>query len=136
MLFIIFLILIPLVLSEHHFKRFPPEVGPLIHLKKRQNNGGTPLVVTNNCADDIWPGISTQSGNGPDNTGFRLSNGDTYNLTVSENWQGRVWGRTNCSFNSQGSANGGQSACTTGDCNGALQCRVGVCISRCYTYVL
>ncbi|GAB7353959.1 hypothetical protein MBLNU459_g4557t2 [Dothideomycetes sp. NU459] len=44
--------------------------------------------------------------------------------TVSENWQGRIWGRTNCTFNNQGTANGGGKACGTGDCNGALSCSV------------
>ncbi|KAG9202364.1 hypothetical protein G6514_004338 [Epicoccum nigrum] len=87
----------------------------------------TPLLVTNNCPDDIWPGISTQTGNGPGQTGFKLSPGETKNQTVSEDWQGRVWGRTNCSFNDDGSgpANGGGRACYSGDCNGSLNCKVG-----------
>ncbi|KAF1348355.1 thaumatin family protein [Lizonia empirigonia] len=87
----------------------------------------TPLLVTNNCPDDIWPGISTQSGNGPGTTGFKLSPGETKNQTVSEDWQGRVWGRTNCTFNDDGSgpANGSGKACYSGDCNGILNCQVG-----------
>lgn len=96
----------------------------------------TPLLVTNNCPDDIWPGISTQSGNGPGTTGFKLSPGETKNQTVSEDWQGRVWGRTNCTFNDDGSgpASGSGKACYSGDCNGILNCQVGVssrlCASR------
>lgn len=88
----------------------------------------TPLLVTNNCPDNIWPGISTQTGNGPGQTGFKLAPGETKNQTVSEDWQGRVWGRTNCSFNDDGtgSANGGGRACYSGDCNGSLNCKVGV----------
>lgn len=88
----------------------------------------TPLLVTNNCPDDIWPGISTQSGNGPGTTGFKLSPGETKNQTVSEDWQGRVWGRANCSFNDDGTgpASGGGKACYSGDCNGVLNCQVGV----------
>lgn len=91
----------------------------------------TPLLVTNSCPDDIWPGISTQSGNGPELTGFKLSPGETKNQTVSEDWQGRVWGRTNCSFNDDGSgpASGHGKACYSGDCNGVLNCQVGVSIS-------
>lgn len=95
----------------------------------------TPLLVTNNCPNDIWPGISTQSGNGPKTTGFKLSPGETKNQTVSEDWQGRVWGRTNCTFNSDGTgpASGGGKACYSGDCNGILNCKVGVSllIMRC-----
>ncbi|CAA9960887.1 Thaumatin family protein [Pyrenophora teres f. maculata] len=87
----------------------------------------TPLLVTNHCPDNIWPGISTQSGTGPGQNGFQLKPGETKNQTVSEDWQGRVWGRTNCSFNHDGtaSASGQGKACLSGDCNGALNCRVG-----------
>ncbi|KAL6156512.1 hypothetical protein ACJQWK_06809 [Exserohilum turcicum] len=87
----------------------------------------TPLLVTNRCPDNIWPGISTQSGTGPGENGFQLKPGETKNQTVSEDWQGRVWGRTNCSFSDDGSsaASGRGKACATGDCNGALNCQVG-----------
>jgi hypothetical protein len=88
----------------------------------------TPLLVTNHCPGDIWPGISTQSGKGPGENGFKLQPGETKNQTVSEDWQGRVWGRTNCTFNSDGSgpASGIGKACYSGDCNGMLNCQVGV----------
>ncbi|KAL1801098.1 hypothetical protein ACET3X_001440 [Alternaria dauci] len=87
----------------------------------------TPLLVTNHCPESIWPGISTQSGTGPGENGFKLEPGETKNQTVSEDWQGRVWGRTNCTFNSDGSAaeSGRGRACGSGDCNGALNCQVG-----------
>lgn len=88
----------------------------------------TPLLVTNNCPETIWPGISTQSGEGPGENGFELQPGDTRNQTVSENWQGRVWGRTNCSFNDDGTGarDGGGRACRSGDCNSIVNCQVGV----------
>ena len=88
----------------------------------------TPLLVTNNCPEDIWPGVSTQSGNGPALGGFKLSPGESKNQTVSEDWQGRVWGRTNCSFSEDGTkaASGNGKACYSGDCNSALNCVVGV----------
>ncbi|KAF1833071.1 thaumatin family protein [Decorospora gaudefroyi] len=97
------------------------------HRMNRRKLPITPLLVTNNCPDTIWPGISTQSGTGPAQTGFELQTGETLNQTVSEDWQGRVWGRTNCSFNSDGSAaeSGSGRACLSGDCNGALNCQVG-----------
>ncbi|KAI9680437.1 MAG: hypothetical protein M1822_007195 [Bathelium mastoideum] len=96
----------------------------------RQNSGGSkvPLIVTNWCAETIYPGITTQGGtSGPSQTGFELQPGNTQNMTVSADWQGRVWGRTNCSFNSQGNGpanggNGGWSACQTGDCNAQVSC--------------
>ncbi|KAL5115714.1 hypothetical protein ACEQ8H_006426 [Pleosporales sp. CAS-2024a] len=87
----------------------------------------TPLIVTNKCPGDIWPGISTQSGTGPRENGFKLQPGETKNQTVSEDWQGRVWGRTNCTFNKDGtaSASGSGKACYSGDCNSQLNCAVG-----------
>ncbi|KAK8224064.1 thaumatin family protein [Phyllosticta citricarpa] len=97
-----------------------PEVSKSV---VRQN---TPLVVTNQCSDTIYAAVNTQSGQGPSKTGFKLETGGTLNQTVSENWQGRVWGRTNCSFNAAGDgpANGRATACGTGDCAGKVACEV------------
>jgi hypothetical protein len=94
----------------------------------RRKTDITPLLVTNRCPESIWPGISTQSGSGPSENGFELKPGETKNQTVSEDWQGRLWGRTNCSFNDDGSAaaSGRGKACATGDCAGALNCKTGV----------
>jgi hypothetical protein len=90
-----------------------------------------PLKITNNCADTIWPAIASQAGTGPDTGGFELPTGTSKDLKVGADWQGRVWGRTNCSFNAQGTGasnlngnNGGGRACDTGDCNGVLSCVV------------
>lgn len=118
---------IPVASGIHHMAVKAPR-----KLNKRKLDI-TPLLVTNSCPDDIWPGISTQSGNGPELTGFKLAPGETKNQTVSEDWQGRVWGRTNCSFNDDGSAsaNGHGKACYSGDCNGVLNCKVGVSTHRC-----
>ena len=95
-----------------------------------------PLKITNNCADTIWPALASRSGTGPEVNGFELSSGSSKNLTVGGDWQGRVWGRTNCSFNAAGTGasnlngnNGGGQACETGDCNGVLNCVVTVCCS-------
>ena len=105
----------------HHMNLRPnPEI-----LRRQTSN--TPLVITNQCRDSIYPGILTQSGGGPGTGGFGLAPGAQRVLTVGEAWQGRVWGRTNCSFNSvgdgpAGSTSNGQ-ACGTGDCGGSLDCR-------------
>ena len=77
-----------------------------------------PLQVTNNCDDDVWPAILTQGGTGPGTGGFQLSAGESKSMTVSADWKGRVWARTNCSFDgAQGSA------CSTGDCGQNLECQ-------------
>jgi len=92
-----------------------------------------PLVVTNNCAEMIWPGIGTQNGIGPGTGGFELGPGQSRNMWVSPDWQGRVWGRTNCSFNEDGTGpsnlngvNGNGAACLTGDCFARLDCEFTV----------
>lgn len=75
------------------------------------------LIITNQCSDTIWPGVGTQAGDLPGIVGFELASGDSKNISVATNWNGRVWGRTNCTFDS----NGGGS-CLTGDCGGNLTC--------------
>lgn len=116
---------LPLAEGLHHMAMKAP-------LKtNRRKMDITPLLVTNRCPESIWPGISTQSGTGPSENGFELKTGETKNQTVSEDWQGRLWGRTNCSFNDDGSAaaSGRGRACATGDCAGALNCKTGVGIA-------
>jgi len=104
--------------AEHHMKRH-------VELRPRASTN-TPLVVTNNCAETIYPGIVTQGGTGSSSSGFQLTPGSQKSQTVSSDWQGRVWGRTNCSFNSQGTAQGGGVACQTGDCGGTVACQATV----------
>ena len=115
----------------HHMKR-----APLAYVLQRDET--VPLVVKNLCSDTIYPGIVTQSGTAPSSGGFELQTGASQNLTVGADWQGRVWGRTNCSFNSDGTGpsnnggnNGGGSACGSGDCGGIVDCKATVCIPRC-----
>ncbi|ERF70821.1 hypothetical protein EPUS_02343 [Endocarpon pusillum Z07020] len=106
-------------IAEHHMNR-----PPLHWVNKRNSN--VPLRITNDCDQDIYPAIQTQAGTGPPSTGFRLTPGSSNAQSVSADWQGRVWGRTNCSFNSQGTApanNAPGQACSTGDCGGTLACR-------------
>lgn len=57
-----------------------------------------------------------------DHSRFELSPGSNKTQSVSSDWQGRVWGRTNCSFDAQGQSGGGR-ACQTGDCGGVVQCQ-------------
>ena len=113
----------------HHMKRLP-----VAYVSRRDEN--VPLVVKNLCAETIYPGIVTQSGTPPSSGGFELQSGQTKNFTVGADWQGRVWGRTNCSFNAAGTGpsndgglNGGGVACGTGDCGGILECKATVCTS-------
>ncbi|KAL2198453.1 thaumatin, partial [Corynascus similis CBS 632.67] len=87
------------------------------------------LIVANRCGESIWPGIVTQNGIGPGTGGFELTPGTSRTMFVSPDWAGRIWGRTNCSFNADGSGpntysgvDGYGAACVTGDCLGKLDC--------------
>ncbi|KAL8971419.1 MAG: hypothetical protein Q9183_001066 [Haloplaca sp. 2 TL-2023] len=98
--------------------------GPLAWVNRRADT--RPLHVINRCKETIYPGIGTQAGTGPSTQGFQLNPGQRRDLTVSADWQGRVWGRTNCSFNAAGTApasSGTGVACGTGDCGGTVNCR-------------
>lgn len=121
-----FLIFLDTTKALHHMKR-----PPLAYISRRAET--VPLVVKSLCSETIYPGIVTQAGTPPSSGGFELQTGQQMNLTVGSDWQGRVWGRTNCSFNSQGTGpanaggnNGGGSACGTGDCGGIVDCKATV----------
>lgn len=115
---------------NRYFARNPnPKPRPARWGPPEKRDGSIPLVISNNCDDTVWPGIGTQAGTGGGTGGFELSAGSSKSLTVSPDWQGRVWGRTNCSFNAAGTGasnlngnNGGGAACSTGDCGGVLDC--------------
>ena len=107
-----------LVRATHHFKQ------PVMHTVNRRGSD-VPLHVTNQCDKDIYPAILTQTGGGPPTSGFLLIPGNSTKLTVSANWQGRVWGRTNCTFDENGNvppSGQGRASCTTGDCGQFVEC--------------
>ena len=110
-------LIIPSSHAVHHMSR------PPVHWVNRRDSS-VPLTVTNRCEEVIYPGIQTSGGTGPASSGFGLQPGDTNQQSVSADWQGRVWGRTNCSFSADGttSANGSGPACLTGDCGGTVAC--------------
>lgn len=105
--------------------------APLQYISQRDES--RPFSIVNRCAEIIYPGIATQSGTAPLQSGFELYPGGEVNISVSADWQGRIWGRTNCSFNFDGSGpstfggvNGYGRSCSTGDCNGILNCQASV----------
>jgi hypothetical protein len=87
-------------------------------------DGKIPLNITNKCDSTIWPGITSQAGSGPGTGGFELGPGEQRGLWVSPDWQGRVWGRTNCTVD------GDSCQCMTGDCFGKLDCEFSVSRSQ------
>lgn len=69
---------------------------------------GNEFRIRNNCPYTVWPGMTGNPGfPHPEGGGFELKSKQTRSFQVQNNWQGRIWGRTNC--NAQGH-------CETGDC--------------------
>lgn len=97
--------------AQHHMRQ------PPFHTVNRRDSD-LPIRVTNNCREDIYPAVFTQHGVGPQDTGFGLSPDDFRDITVSADWQGRIWGRTNCTNGTDDNSRTGQGwqRCTTGDC--------------------
>ncbi|KAI3505680.1 hypothetical protein L1887_27853 [Cichorium endivia] len=51
-------------------------------------------------------------------TEFELKNGHSRSFQSSDDWIGRIWGRTGCNFSESGNW-----SCATGDCNtGEVEC--------------
>lgn len=92
-----------------------------------KTNDSVPLIITNNCPGTIWPAVATQHGDGPESQGFALESKITREMTVGPTWQGRVWGRTNCT------TDGDTATCETGDCFHKLECEFAV--SSCYRHM-
>ncbi|XP_057816117.1 pathogenesis-related thaumatin-like protein 3.5, partial [Cryptomeria japonica] len=84
-----------------------------------ENVRGRVFTLTNNCPYTVWPGILTGAG-GPslEGGGFTLATGESQSLNPPDNWSGRLWPRTGCTFE----ALEGPATCSTGDCGGLLQC--------------
>lgn len=117
----------PGIHALHHMKR-----APMAYVSQRDES--RPLAIKNWCPETIFPGIATQAGTPPEIQGFELKSGGSRNLTVGADWQGRVWGRTNCSFNADGTGPASGTfgrACKTGDCYGVVDCKVTVSCIPC-----
>ncbi|KAI5117114.1 hypothetical protein M0805_003667 [Coniferiporia weirii] len=88
------------------------------------NANSRTFTVKNNCQYTVWPAIYTDmksSSVKPDSpTGWEAAPGSTVNFSVPDKWtSGRIWGRRDCEFNS---TSNGPTSCSTGGCNGGLQC--------------
>ncbi|KAH0708650.1 hypothetical protein KY284_010077 [Solanum tuberosum] len=70
----------------------------------------TIIDIQNNCPFTVWAAAVPGGGR-------RLEYGRTWKIKANTK-NGRIWGRTNCNFNSLG-----KGQCQTGDCNGLLECQ-------------
>ncbi|MCD7448578.1 hypothetical protein HAX54_044524 [Datura stramonium] len=72
----------------------------------------TIIDIRNNCPFTVWA-AAVQGG------GRRLDYGGNWRLQPTSAPNGnRIWGRTNCNFDTSG-----RGQCQTGDCNGLLECQ-------------
>ncbi|GAA5886462.1 hypothetical protein JCM6882_001644 [Rhodosporidiobolus microsporus] len=77
------------------------------------------FTVKNNCPWTLWPAIFTSAGTAPSQPrGWEASAGHSVSFSVAENWNGRIWARTQCTFRGQGLPDD----CVTGGCNGGIEC--------------
>ncbi|XP_004307629.1 PREDICTED: probable LRR receptor-like serine/threonine-protein kinase At1g51880-like [Fragaria vesca subsp. vesca] len=81
----------------------------------------TSFEIVNNCNYTVWPAVissGTVNLSSLSTTGFTLKSGASFNLSVPNSWQGRVWGRTLCNESSTGNF-----SCFTADCGtGKVEC--------------
>ncbi|XP_068654028.1 G-type lectin S-receptor-like serine/threonine-protein kinase At1g11330 [Aristolochia californica] len=74
---------------------------------------GASFEIRNQCPYTVW------AAGMPDAGGRRLDTGEAWIIPMAANTTaGRIWGRTNCSFD-----NSGRGTCQTGDCDGLLECK-------------
>ncbi|CAN1168973.1 Pathogenesis-related thaumatin-like protein 3.5 [Linum perenne] len=80
------------------------------------------FTLQNRCNTTIWP--ATLSGRGPLllNGGTQLLSGESISFFVPNQWSGRFWPRTGCTFDSNTTT--APLKCLTGNCgDGLLECR-------------
>ncbi|HET6346296.1 MAG TPA: thaumatin family protein [Myxococcota bacterium] len=80
--------------------------------------GALRLRISNRCASPVWVGTLSAKGSLTGLSGDAvLTQGSRFDLTVTPDWSGRVWGRTGCTFDTAG-----KGRCVTGDCGGQAAC--------------
>jgi hypothetical protein len=97
----------------------PPNIIPRPASIPSITNNRT-ITVTNTCPYDIWPALLTANNTGPYTNGFHLAAQSSLKLWVSYDWTGRIWARTNCSFNETSHTG----PCFTGSCANVLDCQL------------
>ncbi len=76
------------------------------------------VTLTNTTQQTVWAVSTGNPGYTPPAGGeWVLAPGQTTTVTYPSTWNGRIWGRTGCSFDGAG-----QGSCETGDCGAGITC--------------
>jgi len=74
------------------------------------------FTFKNSCSETVWVGSYGQSGTPPiDGGGWEMKAGEVKSFPVPRGASGRIWPRTGCDFEADGSCKDGN-CCTTGGC--------------------
>lgn len=77
------------------------------------------ITFINECTYNAWPASTISDTTSNTISGFELSVGQQKTVSITSTWNGRIWARTGCTFDSAGNGH-----CDTGDC-GNLACNTG-----------
>jgi len=75
------------------------------------------FTVKNNCSQTVWVGAFSSNQPQPNSGGWALAAGASSSVAIANGWNGRFWGRRNCTFDASGAG-----MCETGDCGRGLLC--------------
>ncbi|KAL2893185.1 Thaumatin-like protein [Bienertia sinuspersici] len=81
----------------------------------KESEAARVFTIRNDCRETIWPGVTP--GDSFEGGGFELKPGKSMVFNAPVGWSGRIWGRTGCKFDSNGSGK-----CQTGACGTSLKC--------------
>ncbi|CAI9095196.1 OLC1v1031080C2 [Oldenlandia corymbosa var. corymbosa] len=83
-------------------------------------NAAAAFTLENKCRETVWPAIINNGASRElSSTGFALQPGDSETIQGESSWGGRIWARTHCTNDS----NGSNFRCLTGDCgSGRVEC--------------
>jgi Thaumatin family len=75
------------------------------------------FTIVNAVSQTVWVASNPNTQHPLAATGWVLAPGQSVVVKVPDGWGGRIWGRTGCSFDADGTGH-----CATGDCDGRFQC--------------
>lgn len=74
------------------------------------------FTIINSCKETVWPAITP--GENFNGGGLELKPGQSVVFQAPVGWSGRIWGRSGCKFDKDGTG-----SCQTADCGNTLKCK-------------